>query len=91
MRTLAFALGASLVLVSGSAHAVQTRGTVEQVDRIASTITVDGDEFGVSGTFSVPSDALENLNEGDEVVIQHKRDGSSEDQWYSALQLDKVG
>ena len=91
MRTLAFALGASLILVSGAAHAVQTRGTVEQINRIASTITVEADEFGVSGVFSVPSDALENLSEGDEVVIQHKRDGSGEDQRYSALQLDELG
>jgi len=91
MRTLAFALGASLILVSSAAQAVQTRGTVEQINRTASTITVDGHEFGVSGIFSVPSDALEILNVGDEVVIQHKRNGVNEDQRYSALQLDKVG
>ena len=91
MRTLAFALGAALVLVSGTAQAVQTRGTVEQIDRIASTITVDADAFGVSGIFSVPSGTLDNLSVGDTVDIQHKRGGSSEDQWYGALQLEEVG
>jgi hypothetical protein len=91
MRTLAFALGASLILVSGAAQAVQTRGTVEEINPIASTITVDGHEFGVSGVFSVPSDAIEDLNIGDEVVIQHKRGGVNEDARYSALQLDKAG
>jgi hypothetical protein len=70
---------------------VQTRGTVEQIDRIAATITVESDEFGVSGIFNVPSDALQNLDEGDEVVIQHKRGGFNEDQRYSALQIEKVG
>ena len=52
---------------------------------------MQADAFGVSGIFSVPSGALDDLRVGDTVDIQHKRDGSSEDQWYSTLQLEQVG
>jgi Cu/Ag efflux protein CusF len=82
-------LAAAMLLAAGVAYADNLEGTIEQIDRDANKIIVDGKVFVVNATTG--GTALDELKEGDKVDVQYTHEeGGSEDDQYRLLQVNKT-
>jgi Cu/Ag efflux protein CusF len=88
-KIIGSSLAAAMLLAAGVAYAENLEGTIEEIDRDANTIVVDGQAFLVDSTTGGAS--LDELKEGDKVDVQFTdEEGGSEENQFRLLQVNKI-
>ncbi|HSA83215.1 MAG TPA: hypothetical protein VLE23_20530 [Geminicoccaceae bacterium] len=89
-KIIGSALAAAMLFAAGAAYADNLQGTIEQIDRDANEITVDGKIFDVSEVMTA-GDTLDDLKEGDKVDVQFMLEGGGDDDdQFRALSVEKI-
>ena len=89
-KIIGSAMAAAMMLAASIAYADNVEGTIEEIDRQANKMIVDGQVFDVSEVMTAGA-TLDNLKEGDKVNVFFTREGGGdEDDEFRAMQVDKV-
>jgi hypothetical protein len=89
-KILGMAVGTAIALAVTAASAQSVEGTIEAMDPLAKSITVDGKIYQMPEAMTAGTD-FDDLKVGDKVDIHYNpEDGSDEDSRYQAMQVEKI-